>query len=37
MRKKRKGWAVRVKGYSYSRKGKIVRVTGYKRRKPKGK
>lgn len=31
----RKGSAVRVKGYSYVRKGKRITVRGYGRKKPK--
>ncbi len=34
-KKGRKGSAVRVKGYSYTRHGKTVHVTGYSRKKPK--
>jgi len=31
----RKGGAVHVKGFSYMRKGKRIRVPGYNRKKPK--
>ena len=34
---KQRGHAVRVKGYSYMRKGKRIRVKGYRRGKPRGK
>jgi len=32
MTRKRRGTAVKVKGYSYMRKGKRIRVTGYSRK-----
>ena len=35
MPRKKRGHAVRVKGYSYMRKGKRVTVKGYGRKKPK--
>jgi len=34
-RRKRRGTAVRVGGYSYTRKGKTIRVAGYTRKRPK--
>lgn len=34
-KKRRKGRAVSVKGYSYVRKGRRVTVKGYRRKKPK--
>ena len=37
MKGKQKGSAVRVKGYSYIRKGKRVAVKGYRKGKPGGK
>ena len=33
--RKRRGRAVAVKGYSYTRKGKRITVRGYRRKKPK--
>jgi len=33
-KKNHRGWAVKVKKYTYRRKGKIVRVKGYRRGKP---
>lgn len=37
MKGKQRGSAVRVKGFSYKRKGKTIEVRGYKRGKPGGK
>lgn len=37
MKGKQRGSAVRVKGYSYIRKGKRITVKGYRRGKPGGK
>ena len=37
LKSKQKGSAVRVKGYSYMRKGKRVTVGGYRKGKPGGK
>ena len=34
-KKKRRGTAVKVKGYTYKRKGKTIRVKGYTRKKGK--
>ena len=36
-KRKQRGSAVSVRGYSYKRKGKTVRVKGYRRGKPGGK
>jgi len=34
-KRKRRGTAVGVKGYKYTRKGKTITVGGYKRKRPK--
>ena len=34
-KRRKKGWSVKVKGYVYLRRGKRIRVKGYRRSKPK--